>query len=322
MSKFDNFHPCGDDFFNDEDCKYSKPQCCCVCLTGPTGPQGRKGCPGETGPTGPANGPIGPQGDRGPDGIPGPFGPTGPTGVGETGPTGPTGAQGLTGPSVTGPTGVGATGPTGPTGAQGLTGPSVTGPTGVGATGPTGPTGAQGLTGPSVTGPTGGQGVKGPTGAQGVTGPGVGATGPTGAQGPTGAGLSAYAYVYNLDAQTVAIEADITFSADANLSGITHAPGTSQIVLGSAGVYSVCFSVSGVEPAQFTLYQNGAPVLGSTYGSGAGTQIDSGMVIVTASAGDILTLKNHSSASAVTLQTLAGGTQVNTNASVLIQKLN
>jgi hypothetical protein len=66
---------------------------------------------------------------------------------------------------------------------------------------------------------------------------------------------------------------------------------------------------------------NGGPISPSTYGSGAGTQPNPGMVIISATAGDSLTLRNHSSASAITLQTLAGGTQQNANASVLIQKL-
>jgi hypothetical protein len=45
------------------------------------------------------------------------------------------------------------------------------------------------------------------------------------------------------------------------------------------------------------------------------------MVIITAAAADTLTVRNHTSAAAVTLQTLAGGTQINSNASILIQKL-
>jgi hypothetical protein len=77
-----------------------------------------------------------------------------------------------------------------------------------------------------------------------------------------------------------------------------------------------------VEPNQFTLFQNGAPVAGSTYGSGAGTQPNPGVVIITAAAGDVLTLRNHTSSAAVTLQTLAGGTVINSNASIMIQKLN
>jgi hypothetical protein len=66
---------------------------------------------------------------------------------------------------------------------------------------------------------------------------------------------------------------------------------------------------------------NGAPVTNTVYGSGAGTQQDNGFAILTLSAGDRLTLVNHSSAAAVTLQTLAGGTQTNVNASLLIEKL-
>jgi hypothetical protein len=83
----------------------------------------------------------------------------------------------------------------------------------------------------------------------------------------------------------------------------------------------VQFSVSGVEPGQFALFVNGAAAPGTVYGSGAGTQQDNGQVILTLSASDVLTLVNHSSAAAVTLQTLAGGTQTNVNASLLIEKL-
>ncbi|MBA9013995.1 hypothetical protein [Clostridium beijerinckii] len=77
-----------------------------------------------------------------------------------------------------------------------------------------------------------------------------------------------------------------------------------------------------MEPNQFTLFQNGLEVPGSTYGSGAGTQPNPGMVIITAAAGDMLTVRNHTSSAAVTLQTLAGGTQINANASILIERIS
>jgi hypothetical protein len=70
------------------------------------------------------------------------------------------------------------------------------------------------------------------------------------------------------------------------------------------------------------LFVNGAPVAGTVYGSGAGTQQNNGQAIITMAAGDVLTLRNHSSTAAVTLQTLAGGTQINVNASIKIIKLN
>ena len=126
-----------------------------------------------------------------------------------------------------------------------------------------------------------------------------------------------------MDAQVVAVEADITFSTNGVIVGtIAHTAGSSTIQLGSAGDYAIWFYANGVEPNQFSLFQQGASVAGAIYGSGAGTQGNTGMVIITAAANDVLTVRNHSSAAAVTLQTLAGGTKINTNASILIQKIS
>ncbi|MGE4214273.1 MAG: collagen-like protein, partial [Anaerotignaceae bacterium] len=214
----------------------------------------------------------------------------------------------------------GATGATGPAGAIGEPGAT-------GATGPAGAIGATGATGPagdtSLTGATGATGPAGDTGLTGATGP-AGDTGLTGATGPVGTnGLSEYAYVYNLGAQTVPVDESILFSTNGVIVGtIAHLAGTSTITLGSAGDYAIWFYANGVEPNQFTLFQNGGPVSGAIYGSGAGTQPNPGMVIITAAAGDVLTLRNHTSDAAVGLQNLAGGTAINTNASVLIQKIS
>jgi hypothetical protein len=103
--------------------------------------------------------------------------------------------------------------------------------------------------------------------------------------------------------------------------GIIHEPNTAGIEIVDGGDYRVAFSVSGVEPSQFALFVNGVPVPGTTYGSGAGTQQNTGQAIVALEAGDVLTVVNHTSSAAVTLQTLAGGTQTNTNASVVVEKL-
>ncbi|MEK4894117.1 collagen-like protein [Bacillus sp. FSL M7-0996] len=254
----------------------------------------------------------------GPTGITGATGPSGPTGItGATGPSGgPPGPTGITG--ATGPSG-GPPGPTGPTGITGVTGPSG------GPPGPTGPTGITGATGPSGGPP----GPTGPTGITGATGPSSGPPGPPGPTGPTGptgltvSGLSHYAYVFNTAAQVVALEAPILFNSHGRMTpGFTHTLGTSQLMVLNAGDYKISFSISGVEPNQFTLFLNGAPVTSAVYGSGAGTQPNNGQTILTLAAGDIITLNNHTSAAAVTLQTLAGGTQTNINASIVIEKLN
>lgn len=232
---------------------------------------------------------------KGPTGPAGSTGPTGPSG--SSGPSGATGATGVTGP--TGPSG-GPTGPTGPSGSTGLTGSTgPSGPTGLGSTGPTGATGSPGTTGATGAGPTG-------------------ATGPTGALG----GAAEYAYIYNLDPQVVAQNADVLFSTNGPIAGgITHVAGAAAIGIANAGTYQLLFSVSGVEPNQFTAFLNGAPIAGSTYGSGAGTQQNTPQAIFASPAGATLTIRNFLSAAAVTLQTLAGGTQINTNASVTLIRL-
>ncbi|HEY5173816.1 MAG TPA: hypothetical protein VIK54_18975, partial [Acidimicrobiia bacterium] len=169
-----------------------------------------------------------------------------------------------------------------------------------------------------TTGPQGPAGARGLSGATGMSG----ATGSAGATGPTGpAAAPSYAYIYNLTPRIVAIEGDVIFDSNGPLVGFTHTAGTSTLSVTAAGTYLVDLSASATEPSQFALTVNGVAVPQATYGSGAGTQQDGGQVILNLSAGAVLTLRNHSSASAVTLATLIGGTQANVNASLVVEKL-
>jgi hypothetical protein len=120
----------------------------------------------------------------------------------------------------------------------------------------------------------------------------------------------------------VALEAAVTFDSNGVMtSGIKHAAGGAGIEIVEAGIYEVTFSVSGTEPNQMALFLNETPVPGTTYGSGAGTQLNTGQAIFAISAADVLTVRNHTSAAAVGLASLVGGTQANSNASVVIEKL-
>jgi len=242
--------------------------------------------------------------------------------AGAQGSNGPAGSDGVDGAAGTD----GATGATGASGPQGLQG--VQGNTGApGSTGPAGTDGSDGTNGIDGTnGAAGTNGTNGAPGADGIDGA-DGATGATGAAGPAGpAGPVAdleYAYIYNDSAETLAIGGAVNFDTNGEkTAGITHGAGTDAITLVEAGTYRVSFSASTVEPSQMALFIGGNPIAGSIYGSGAGTQQNTGEVIVTTAAPNaVLTLRNYSSAAAVGLQTAAGGTQANTNASVLIQQL-
>jgi hypothetical protein len=289
-----------------------KWSCCCYLRgpqgvagkTGAAGPTGEAGRIGDTGSAGPA-GPIASAGAPGREGVQGVPGQAGVGGL-----AGAAGPQGVIG--VPGSDGIeGLRGVQGDTGATGVAGPA----------GPQGTAGSQGAQG--TTGATGPGGLQGASGAGGALGP-AGPTGPAGAAGPTGSnGLSEYAYVYNLGAQTVPLEADVIFDAHGVLtSGITHVAGSAGVVLVNAGTYQVTFSVSGTEVSQIAVFVNGVTVPGAIYGSGAGTQQNTGQTIVTVAAGAVLTIRNHTSSAAVGLATPIGGTQASTNASVVIGKLN
>jgi hypothetical protein len=97
-----------------------------------------------------------------------------------------------------------------------------------------------------------------------------------------------------------------------------HTAGTAAITISSPGLYAVWFSVSALEPNDLTIELNGLSVPGSIYGSGGGTQQNSGMAIVPVSAGDRLSI---ASVSTLTLQEFAGAFGIDTNASVMIEKV-
>jgi hypothetical protein len=134
----------------------------------------------------------------------------------------------------------------------------------------------------------------------------VGATGP--------AGVTGYAYFYNHSAQVVAAGNNVTLDTNGPLTAdFTHTAGTAPIIVNTSGTYSVTFSVTGTVASQFTLLVNGVAIAGADYSTGTDGQ-NSGQVIVTLLAGDILTLRNTSVVPVI----LQLGV---TNASVLFLKL-
>jgi len=196
------------------------------------------------------------------------------------------------------------TGPTGPTGATGPQGsPGLTGSPGLqGVTGNPGPQGVVGLTG-----------SPGPQGAIGSTGP-QGATGNTGATGATGpsVGLLDFADFYALmppdNAATVAPLTNILFPQNGPTaigSGIVRVD-TSTFTLVNAGTYHVEYQASVDEAGQLVLMLNGAELPYTKVGRATGTSQIVGTALVTATAGQTLSVRN-SSAGTLTMTPIAGG---------------
>jgi hypothetical protein len=146
---------------------------------------------------------------------------------------------------------------------------------------------------------------------------------PPGPQGIPGTAASTdYGYIYQSTAQIVPLENAITFDTNGTLfGGIAHTLGDAEITITTPGNYKVIFSVTGQQANQFTLFVNGSLYPGTIYGSNNTDQQNTGFAIISVPSTITLTLRNHTSTGSVFLETLAGGTQSNVTASVLIQRL-
>ncbi|WP_165998413.1 collagen-like protein [Bacillus sp. Cs-700] len=150
-----------------------------------------------------------------------------------------------------------------------------------------------------------------------------GPPGPTGPPGANGTAASTdYAYIYQATAQIVPIETDVTFDTNGAIFGaIAHTVGDAGITINTPGDYKIIFSVTGQQSNQFALFINGTLFPGTIYGSNSTDQQNTGFAIIQVASPVTLTLRNHTSAGSVSLETLAGGTEANVTASILIQRL-
>ena len=216
--------------------------------------------------------------------VPGPQGPVGPRGPqGVSGPQGPEGPQGIAGPQ----------GEPGPQGPIGLTG----------ATGATGPQGPIGLTGPA--GPQGIQGIPGETG-------------------PAGSFLG-YADFYAImppeNAAAIAPGEAVEFPEQSFIGG-TNVTRTSdsEFTFTESGIYLVFFNAATSEAAQLVPAINTTELSFALAGKDSALSQLSGMAIIAANDGDVLTLRNPASAtSSVTLSPNAGGNSPVTAHLILIR---
>jgi hypothetical protein len=104
-------------------------------------------------------------------------------------------------------------------------------------------------------------------------------------------------------------------------SSIVHAPGSSSIVLGTAGIYKVTMSILATDPFKFALFQNAALVSGSEFAANGSTRQGTGMTIIAAAANDVLTVRNHGLGQTINLDVIVGGAAIMVDAFILIERL-
>ncbi len=132
----------------------------------------------------------------------------------------------------------------------------------------------------------------------------------------------AYGYVYNTGNQSITPESSVPFSNNGIMQGVSHTAGSDSVSLVEAGTYAVWFSVNGQRPSQFALFLNNNLVPGSIYSVGLpSSSSNSGMAVISAQAGDILTVRNHNSLEPILLNYRLSGIEINVTASLLILKV-
>ncbi|KGP76188.1 hypothetical protein JT05_06265, partial [Desulfosporosinus sp. Tol-M] len=158
------------------------------------------------------------------------------------------------------------------------------------------------------------QGIQGTQGIQGATG-------------ATGTLSSAYAWIYNTGAQTVAVGGNFNFDSNGILLGIQHTAGSPIITITNSGIYMLTYQVSATGSNQVSVFLSGNRVTGSRFGitqpvTPSHIGVNYGQVIFTAANGATATLTNNFSTDPIVLATGAGGTGNTSNASIVIHRIN
>ena len=148
--------------------------------------------------------------------------------------------------------------------------------------------------------------------------PCVGATGATGMSGILG-----YAHIANATFQTVLGGANINFSNNGIITpGILHTPGQAGIsfTASGAGTYAVLFTISVLQRNQIALTLDNVNIPLTVFGSASDGQQNTGMALVTVSAGQTLRLKNNTAVT-MFLSNPIVGTAATTNAVIILVQL-
>ena len=124
-------------------------------------------------------------------------------------------------------------------------------------------------------------------------------------------GFNIYGSYYNNTPQIVNTEYDVVFSTSNTSNGLTWSPSNgSQVIIQEDGIYKIFFFANTPTPGQFSFSVNGVPYEPSTHGSNRGAGQISLRTLLELKAGDVVSVKNHTSGNgSITLSGNSGGFQ-------------
>lgn len=132
----------------------------------------------------------------------------------------------------------------------------------------------------------------------------------------------AYGTFCSHKSQVINLNSPVIFERSDYILNMDFTINTSDVTIKKDGVYMLFFVILTSQAAQFTVYVNGVPDMTSTAGLNAGASNLTLRQTFILRAGDIVNIKNHTSAiGAVTTSTNPGGFQEGDNAILLLNKI-
>jgi hypothetical protein len=136
-------------------------------------------------------------------------------------------------------------------------------------------------------------------------------------------GMDSYGSFYSTQIQDVAIDAPVLFYQNINVNGMTHTLGTGEVVVQKAGIYIFVFCVNTSQACQFTVFINGIPDQTTTAGINKGANVLQLRQEIELKVGDIVTIRNHTSATGtVKITQNPGGTLTGINAQLILTRIS
>ena len=134
--------------------------------------------------------------------------------------------------------------------------------------------------------------------------------------------IDTYGSFYSTVSQNVTIDAPVLFYTNQNVSNLSHTLGSGDVVIQKAGVYLFVFVVETAQACQFTVFINGVPEQTTTAGINKGANTLQLRQIIELKVGDIVTIRNHTSANGtVVISQNAGGVLTGVNTQLILERI-
>ena len=123
-------------------------------------------------------------------------------------------------------------------------------------------------------------------------------------------GFNVHGCFYSKIMQTINVESDVVWDNAQNVNGVLFNPSGSdptQIQILEEGVYRFFCELHVEKPSQIAFVLNGVPIQSSVQGTNKGASLLTARLLLKCNAGDIISVRNHTSAQPILLTTNAGG---------------